>query len=150
MKNFSDEKLESYRQLQKFFFNAEFLVHFDKNWILYIDIDAFKKRGFETMIYHFKFGANLEKFRRTDVELIFFLNRLLNFVETRYWFTELEMTNLIWMIKRVKHMIKAAINITIVFIDHVVNSSIIHQIILNFSNTNKLNLRFVRAFTYFN
>ena len=54
------------------------------------------------------------------------------------------------MIKRVKHMIETAINITIVFIDYVVNSSIIRQITFSFNNTDKLNLRLVRVFTYFN
>lgn len=78
------EELDSYRQLQKFFERAEFLVHFDRNRILYINIDVFKKRGFDAIIYYLKKGANPDKSRRTDVESIFFLSRLLNSAETRY------------------------------------------------------------------
>ena len=83
LKNSFDEKFEFYQQLQKFFFNAEFLVHFDKNQILYIDINVFKKRDFETMIYHLKFHANFKKLRKINVESIFFLSRLFNFIKTR-------------------------------------------------------------------
>ena len=60
------------------------------------------------------------------------------------------MTNLIWMIKWVKHIIEVVINITIVFINYVVNLLIISQIIFNISSINKFNFRFVRVFTYFN
>ena len=84
LENPSDEELESYRQLQESFSNAGFLVHFDKNRMLYIDIDASKRRGFGTMIYHLKPDANPEKPQRTDVEPILFLSRLLNSAETRY------------------------------------------------------------------
>ena len=72
LKNFFDEKLEFYRQLQKSLFNTEFFIHFNKNRILYIDIDIFKRRDFETMIYHFKSNTNFEKFQKIDVESIFF------------------------------------------------------------------------------
>ena len=45
-------------------------------------------------------------------------------------------------------MMKININFTIVYIDHVVNTSIARQIILNSVNTNKLNLRLIRIFIY--
>ena len=47
-------KLESYRQLQKTFNQIYFLIYFCNDKILYIDIDAFKRREFEVMIYYFK------------------------------------------------------------------------------------------------
>lgn len=78
------EKLNFYKQLQKFFERVEFLVHFDRNRILYIDIDVFKQRDFDAIIYHLKKDVNLEKSRKTNVKSILFLSRLLNFVETRY------------------------------------------------------------------
>ena len=52
--------------------------------MLYIDIDVFKRRDFEIMIYYLKFETNFKKSRKIDVESIFFLSRLFNFVKTRY------------------------------------------------------------------
>ena len=142
------EELNSYRQLQELFKRVGFLVYFDRNRVLYIDIDVFKKRNFDAIIYYLKKDANLEKPRRIDVKFILFLSQLLNFAETRYWFIELEMVGLIWMVKRIKHIIETVFATTIVFIDYFVNLSIICQTILTSSNTNKLNLRSVRAFIY--
>ena len=45
-------------------------------------------------------------------------------------------------------MMKVSISLIIVYIDHVVNTSIARQIILNFVNTNKLNLRLMRISIY--
>ena len=69
-------------------------------------------------------------------------------VTTRYWFTELEMCDLIWIVKRVRHMIETIKNIIVVFTNHIVNTFIVKQTTMNSSNTDKLNLRLVRAFVY--
>ena len=45
-------------------------------------------------------------------------------------------------------MMKVNTSFIIVYIDHVVNTSIARQIILNSVNTNKLNLRLIRVFIY--
>ena len=103
----TNEKLNSYCQLQKFFTRVEFLIHFDRNRTLYIDIDVSKRCDFEVMIYHLKIETNSKKSRRIDVESILFLSRLLDFAKTRYWFTELKMIDLVWIVKRVCHMIEA-------------------------------------------
>ena len=100
------------------------------------------------MIYHLKFDCNLDKLKRSDIEFILFLFRMFNEVETKYWSIEFEMCELMWIIRRVRHMIEIAKHIIVIFIDHVVNTFISKQIIMNSNNTNKLNLRFVRAFTY--
>lgn len=55
------EKLDSYKQLQKFFEYIEFFVYFNCNRVLYIDINVFKKRDFNVIIYYFKKDVNLEK-----------------------------------------------------------------------------------------
>ena len=73
---------------------------------------------------------------------------MLNVVEIRYWFTKLKMCDLMWVIRRVRHIIKVSISFTIVYIDHVVNTFIARQTILNFVNTNKFNLRLIRASIY--
>ena len=51
---------------------GHFLIHFSSEKTFYIDIDAFKRRGFETMVYHFKTTCNPEKPKRSEIEPIFF------------------------------------------------------------------------------
>lgn len=80
----------------------------------------------------------------SDVQPILSSNRLLNSAETGYWPTEVEMAGLVWVVKRVRHMIEAAV----VFTDHLANPSIANQTKLTSSSTDKLNLRLVRASTY--
>ena len=143
------EEFESYRQLQEVFVQVSFLVHFVVIRQLYIDIDVFKRRGFETIVYHLKISClNSAKSKRIDIEFILFLSRMFNVVEIRYWSTELEMCGLMWVVRRVRHMMKISTSFTIVYIDHVVNTSIARQITLNSVNTNKLNLRLMRASIY--
>lgn len=149
VENPSEAELESYRQLQEAFSQARFLVHFDANRILFIDIDASKKRGFGAMVYHLKATCqDPNKPKRTDIEPIMFLSRMLNAAEAKYWPTELEMAGLVWVTKRVRHMVDAAKHTTVIFTDHAANTSIARQTTLTTSNTDKLNLRLVRASTY--
>ena len=148
VENPTAEELESYRQLQEAFSRASFLVHFSAERVLFIDIDASKKRGFGAMVYHLKPAADPAKPKRTDVEPILFLSRMLNEAEKRYWPTELEMAGLVWVVRRVRHMIEAAKHTTVIFTDHNANTSIAKQTTLSSSNTDKLNLRLVRASTY--
>ena len=149
LKSSTNEELDSYKQLQNSFERTEFLVHFDRNRTLYIDIDASKRRDFEAIIYYLKPEANIEKSRRTDVKSILFLNHFLNFAKFRYWSIELKMIDLVWVVKRVRHIIEIVVfKITIVFTNHVANSAIARQNTLSSSNIDKLNLRFMRASIY--
>lgn len=84
LKNFTNKKLNFYRQVQNFFKRTSFLIHFDCNRVLYIDIDVSKQRDFKSIIYYLKLDVNLKKSRCFDIESIMFLSRLLNLVETRY------------------------------------------------------------------
>ena len=71
-----------YRQLQKFFNLINFLIYFSVSRKLYIDIDIFKRREFEIMIYYFKFICfNSNKLKRIDIEFILFFNRIFNETE---------------------------------------------------------------------
>ena len=123
-------------------------MHFNSNRQFYIDIDVFKRREFETMIYHFKIDVNFDKFKRNDIEFILFINRMLSEIETKYKFTELKMCDLVWIVRRIRHMIETIKNIIVMFINHAINTFIIKQITMNSNNTNKLNLRFVRVSIY--
>ena len=115
---------------------------------MYIDIDAFKRREFETIIYYFKSETNSNNSKRNDIKFILFLNRMLNETKTRYWFIEFEMIDLMWIIRRIRYIIKTTKIIIVVFTNHVVNTFIIKQIIFINNNTNKFNFRLIRVFIY--
>ena len=73
MENPTAEEFESYRQFQKSFSQITFLIHFLNEKTFFIDIDAFKRRGFGTMVYHLKSTClNPEKPKRSDIETFFF------------------------------------------------------------------------------
>ena len=60
-------------------------MHFDEKLMLYIDFDVNKNFGFETMVYYvfgdvFKDAYSLH----FNIRFVFFFNRLLRDVETRY------------------------------------------------------------------
>ena len=159
----------SYRQLQSSFSRFSWLVHQDFNRILYVDVDEFRK-DFDVMMYHFKNDKNKQflsinddlkktfeittfklsstSFKRKNVESIMFLNRMLTFIEKKYWFIELKMIDLIWLMKRIKHLIEAFKHVTIIYIDHVVNSFITRQIKFINSNVDKLNIKLIRVSIY--
>ena len=84
VKNFIAKKLKFYRQFQKTFDQIFFLIHFNNDRIFYIDIDVFKRREFEIMIYHFKFDVDFNNSKRNDIQFILFLNRMLNETKIRY------------------------------------------------------------------
>ncbi len=59
-------------------------MHFDRDRMIYIDINAFKKREFKAIIYYLKKDVNSKKLTRRNVKSILFLNCLLNDAESRY------------------------------------------------------------------
>ena len=84
IENLTNEKLKFYRQLQKNFNQIIFLIHFFVDRILFIDIDVFKRRDFEIMIYHLKSNVDLTKSKKFDIESILFFNRILNETKKNY------------------------------------------------------------------
>ena len=106
-----------FHHLQKLFASPSILHHFDERRQLYIDLDASKEFGFGAHIYHSKADdkgqsntppLSPEDPKQLDKQPIMFLSRLLSDAETRYWPTELEIAGLVWVIKKVRHMIEAA------------------------------------------
>jgi hypothetical protein len=51
-----------------------------------------------------------------------FLSRLLSAAEKKHWPTELEVSCLVWVVRKIRHMIEAAIDPPIVYTDY--NSTI--------------------------
>ena len=141
-------ELNAYHQLQKMFASPTLLHHFDPRQQLYVDLDASKEFGFGAYVYHSDEVAEgtspLQKQRRP----VLFLSRLLTDAETRYWPTELEVAGLVWVVKKIRHMIEASVRPTIVYTDHSATIAIVRQTSMNTVSTEKLNLRLIRASEY--
>lgn len=128
-------------------------MHHNSHRQLYLNVNASRKFEFEAIVYHVK--KDKSAFDKENVKLILFLSKCLSSTESRYWLTELKIVELIWVTKRIHHMI-AAFNKTQsfrksqikIFTNHSVITSIVKQTKLSFSNIDKLNLRLMRASTY--
>ena len=167
----TDAEWDSYNQLQGSFSRLSWLIHQDPNRVLYADVDGSRK-GFGVIVYHLKsdkgnkpidvaadaMPSDLQKAsadkptptppKRKDVEPIMFLSRMLTPAEEKYWPTELEMAGLVWLVKRIRHLIEAAKHVTIIYTDHAANPSIARQTKLTSSSVDKLNMKLVRASAY--
>ena len=146
---FADE-LKAFCEIQKHFFKVEFLIHYNSKRQLYVDFDTSDK-DIKTMIYHVKKDANF-KFdiysSRKFVQWILFFSQLLFSAKTRYWFIELEIVELSWMLRIIKHIVKSVESSSIIYIDHDASLSIAKQTSLTTFFTNKISLRFIRTFKY--
>ena len=150
----SPTEIDAFNQLQGAFSRPTFLVHFDKTRVLYIDVDASKERGFGIMVYHVKPKDGQEVIvtsippKRTDVEPIMFLSKVLSPAESRYWPTELEMASLVWSVRKLRLMVMSSQHPVVIYTDHAANSAIVNQTKLTSSSVDKLNLKLIRASTY--
>lgn len=86
---------------------------------------------------------------RTLVQPIMFLSKLLNEAEKNYWPTELEVAGIVWVVKKIRHMIESSsVPPVVIYTDHSAAVPISRQTTLTTSSTDKLNLRLVRASQY--
>jgi hypothetical protein len=142
----TQEELEAFQDLQDAFRAPTFLVYFDRNRQLYIDLDASKVWGFAAMVYH---KIDNSETKRSAVQPIMFLSRSINTAERNYWPTELEVAGIVWVIKKTRHMIDSTEKFpAIIYTDHSAAIPISRQTTLSTSSTDKLNLRLVRASQY--
>ena len=71
-------------------------------------------------------------------------------IENRYWFTKFEIIEVIWIIKKIRHMIEfCRKSLIIIFIDHSTTADIIKQISFTTESTKKLNFRLIKISQYF-
>ena len=139
---------DAFKDLQEAFSSPRFLIHYDRHRTLYIDLDASKVVGFAAMVYHVKKDST-RAVPRTDVEPIMFFSRGLNDAEKNYWPTELEVAGVVWVVKKVRHMIESNLKPPVViYTDHSAAVPISRQTSLTTASTDKLNLRLVRASQY--
>jgi hypothetical protein len=145
-----EAKQRFYEHLQHVFSDKKFLHHVNNARKLFVDVNIFKKKNIEAMIFHVK--KDFEKkiiFNRFDIQSIMFLSKILTNAESRYWSIELKMIDVVWVIKKIRHLIEASRNqLTIIFTNHSTLTEIIKQTFLNTFNIDKLNLRLVKAFQY--
>jgi hypothetical protein len=147
---FIEAEHKTYEHLQATFNKESFLRHFKLTRRLFIDVNIFKKRDVRKMMFHVKRNSKEDViFTKANIKLIMFLSKIFIAIEKRYWSTKLKMTDVIWIVKKIRHLIEnSRKSLTIIFIDHFVLSKIIKQTSFTSSNTDKLNLRWMRAFQY--
>ena len=149
-------ELKTFDTLQTLLSKLFYLIHASSKRSLYVDLDINKKFDFDIMIYHVKETwlqktfNRIEYSSRTIVESILFLSRLLIFAKTRYWFIELELIDIVWVLKKVRHLIEIANSnlFTMIYIDHDVALDIAKKTSFTISSIDKLNLRLMRVSNY--
>ena len=144
---------ETFEDIQKIFDKLNFLHHQDSNCWLYVDLDASKQFEFDVMIYHMQDDKNefldhIIKKNHNKVQSILFLSKLFTNAETQYWSTELKITCMIWIIKKIHHMINKFLTKTVIWTDHSIILQILKQTTFSSSFTNKLNLHFIWILQY--
>ena len=75
--------------------------------------------------------------------------KILTSIEIRYWLTKLKIAEMMWIVQKIRHIMKAFKWSTIVFTNYVATIDLTRQTILSFSFIDKLNLRLVRVSQYF-
>lgn len=144
------EQLQAYEAVQSAFAQPTTLAHHTPNRQLYIDLDASKKRGFSVVAYHIRGDpTGTEQTKRSKIEPVLFLGRMLTGAESRYWPTELKVAGLCWAVRKLSIMIRTAKKPPIVFTDHSAAPAIAKQTSLTTSSVDKLNMRLIRASQYF-
>ena len=138
-------------------FDFEAYVYYVKNddLLLWKINDDFSRKSLTDAI---KINYNLlrqkslviDVLKQKFLQSILFLNRQLTSAEIRYWSIELKMTDIVWVVKKIRYLIKVVIasRVIIVYTDHFVAIDIVHQSSINTIFTEKLNLRLIRAFEY--
>jgi hypothetical protein len=147
-----NKKMTFFLLLQKDLIKTTLLMHFDKNKWLWIGLDEFKKFEFEMIVFHVtrKFHEKIWS-TKNDIQIIMFWSRLLTIAERNYWSTELETANLIWIIKKVRHLIQSSKISIIIQTDHVIIIDICNQTsIINTYFVMKINLRLIRISQFLN
>jgi hypothetical protein len=142
----TNRELKSFEFLQSVFKNSRFLTHFDLVRRFLINVNVFKK-DFEAFVYHVK-KEREDKAKSTTIESIVFLSKTLTAVEKRYWFIELEIVAVVWIVRKLHHMIRVSKHSIIIWTNHSATTVIIKQIKLNIINIDKLNLRLIKTIMY--
>ena len=157
MQHSTEKKIVSFRAIQTILSKPSYLIHVDSKRQLFIDLNVSKEFDFETMLYYLKeiyLQKTFAKLSKCDflsrhvIELVLFLSRLISSIESNYWSTELKIADIVWILKKVRHIVEVSFKSIIVYTDHDVALGLVKQITLITTSTNKLNLRLIRVFDY--
>ena len=117
------KKIAFFKTLQITLFKLSYLVHSNVNRQLFVDLNVNTEFDFETMLYYLKetylqktFADHKEYSPRHAIESILFLSRLITLVESRYWSTKLELARIVWVLKKMRHIVKVFFRLIIVYI----------------------------------
>jgi hypothetical protein len=142
-----NKKMIFFLLLQENLIKITLLIHFDKTKRLWIDLDEFKEFDFEVIVFHVikKFSKRTWSIKK-NIQFIIFLSRLLIFAEKNYWFIELKTVKLIWVIKKIRHLIQSFEKSIIIQTNHAAIVDICKQTsIISTNSVMQMNLRLVRA-----
>ena len=149
MLNPTARELAFFKTIQDLLLCPSYLVHLNPECQIFIDLDGSKKFGFGAMIYHLKGNLAIENYpTRKLVEPILFLSQLFNLAEIWYWLTKLELAGIVWVLRKIRHMIESFKHPTLIYTDHGAALGIAKQILLSTSSTDKPNLRLIWASEY--
>ena len=120
-------KMKSFETLKSALNNLNILIHFNLDRTLWLNLNVFKKFDFEVIIFHIEKDATEKWSSRIAMKSIMFLSRLLTSTEFNYWFTKLELARLIWVVKKVRHLINFFKHSIIIQIDHFAIVNLVKQ-----------------------
>jgi len=137
------KKLNIFHHLQSLFSWLIILMHFLLKQQLYIDLNVFKEFSFEAHIYYTKEFTEDNTSKQKFMKSVLFLSRLLQDVKMWYWLTELKVTELIWIVKKIRYIIEVTVKNVIIYINYVISVRISCQFSLNIIMMKKLNLHLI-------
>ncbi len=105
---FTKKKLESFKTIQNIFSKSNFLIYYNPSRRLFVNINKSKKFDITVIIYHVK-NEIIKNFICTSVQFILFLSKILSLTERNYWLFKLEITTLIYIICKIRHLITGVI-----------------------------------------
>ena len=128
---------------------AVMLVYYLLDRVLWIDLDAFKEFGFGIIMFHTNDDAAALSGKwlpQTSIQLIMFFSRLSTDAEQNYWPTELKIAGFIWIIMKIRHLVKLSKHKVVIQTNYSAIVNIVKQhLIVSTISTMQINLRLVRA-----
>ena len=100
------EEVNTFNTLQADFIKPSFLVHFQSNYKLYINLNTSKKKEIGIIVYYIKGDFIVsDNIKQGKIKPILFLSRMLLVAKLKYQPTKFKITGLVWIIKKVRHMV---------------------------------------------
>ena len=119
MKYSMKKKIAMFKTLQAMLSKSLFLIHVNFVRQLYVNLNVSKKFDFNVIIYYVKNSwKGTDYLFRSTIEFILFFNKLINDAKSRYWFIKLKLIDIIWILKKIRHLMKTFTLITIIYTDY--------------------------------